>query len=62
MKPGSKNVKDINKSIKRVESLTDQYKKKRISTENFIKEVHISLSKMTSERDYVEYLSNIGQI
>lgn len=62
MKPGSKNVKDINKSIKRVESLTEQYKKKRISTENFIKEVHISLSKMTSERDYVEYLSNIGQI
>lgn len=62
MKPGSKNVKDINKSIKRVESLTDQYKKKRISTENFIKEIHISLSKMTSERDYVEYLSNIGQI
>ena len=61
-KPGSKNVKMINEATKRIETLTSQYKKKRITTENYIKEVHLSLSQMSDERDYVEYLTNIGQL
>lgn len=62
MKPGSKNVKIMNESTKRIESLTTQYKRKRMTTENYIKEVHLALSQMTSERDYVEYLTHIGQL
>jgi hypothetical protein len=62
MKPGSKNVKIMGESEKRIESLTVQFKKKRMTTENYIKEVHIALSQMTSERDYIEYLTHIGQL
>lgn len=62
MKAGTKNIKQINESIKRIESLTNQYKRKRMSEENYIKSVHEALSKMTNERDYISYLSNIGQI
>ena len=61
-KPGSKNIKMIKESTKRIETLTSQYKRKRMTTENYIKEVHMSLSQMTSERDYVEYLTHIGQL
>jgi hypothetical protein len=41
--------------------LTKQFKLKRISIEDYIKEMHVALSGMTDERNYVEYLSNIGQ-
>jgi hypothetical protein len=61
-KIGSKNIKAINESSNRIESLTIQFKKKRMSIEEYIKEVHISLSMLTSERDYIEYLTDIGQI
>lgn len=60
-KPGSVNVREINDAIKEIELNTSLYKKKRLSTESYIKKVHISLSRLTSERDYIEYLSNIGQ-
>jgi hypothetical protein len=59
--PGSVNVSKINESIKSINYLTIQYKKKRISTERYIKEVHENLSKLTTQRDYLEYLKNIGQ-
>jgi len=58
---GTKNLVAINKSIKNIELLTEQFKRKRITTDNYVKEVHIALSRLTSERDYIEYLSNIGQ-
>jgi hypothetical protein len=61
MKKGSKNIVAINNSLDRVDSLTKQFKLKRISTENYIKEVHLALSGLTDERNYIEYLSNIGQ-
>lgn len=61
-KPGSKNVKMINEATKRIETLTNQFKRKRITTENYIKEVHLSLSQMSDERDYIKYLTNIGQL
>lgn len=60
-KPGSVNVREINDAIKEIELNTSLYKKKRLSTESYIKKVHISISRLTSERDYIEYLSNIGQ-
>lgn len=62
MKTGSKNVKMVNESTKRIEALTAQFKRKRMTTENYIKEVHMALSQMTSERDYIEYLTHIGQL
>lgn len=62
MKPGSKDVKTMNESTKRIETLTSQYKRKRMTTENYIKEVHLALSQMTTERDYIEYLTHIGQL
>lgn len=62
MKTGSKNVKMVNESTKRIEALTTQFKRKRMTTENYIKEVHVALSQMTSERDYIEYLTDIGQL
>ena len=58
---GTVNVKCINESINSIESLTKMYKSKRMSTENYIKNVHECLSKMTTQRNYVEYLKNIGQ-
>ena len=59
--PGSVNVKKITESTTAIENLTSQYKKKRISTEIYIKQVHENLSKLTTQRDYLEYLKNIGQ-
>ena len=58
---GSINVAKIKESIKTIEMLTSQYKKRRMSTENYIKLVHENLSNLTSQRNYNEYLNNIGQ-
>ena len=58
---GTVNVKVIRESIKSIEIHTSLYKKKRITTENYIKALHDSMSKMTTQRDYLEYLKNIGQ-
>ena len=59
--PGSVNVKKITESIIAIENITTQYKKKRISTEKYIIQIHENLSKLTTQRDYLEYLKNIGQ-
>jgi len=58
---GSINTVKIKESIKSIELLTSQYKKKRMSTENYIKLVHEKLANLTTQRNYVEYLKNIGQ-
>jgi hypothetical protein len=59
--PGSVNVKEIKEAVKAIELYTSMYKRKRLTTENYIKKVHIALSRLTSQRDYFEYLRNIGQ-
>jgi hypothetical protein len=59
--PGSVNVKEIKEAVKSIELYTSLYKRKRLTTENYIKKVHIALSRLTSQRDYFEYLRNIGQ-
>lgn len=58
--PGSINTKAITESIQSIEIVTKLYKRKRLSTENYIKSVHESLSKLTTQRNYLEYLKNIG--
>lgn len=58
---GTINVPKINESIKTIEILTSRYKKKRMATESYIKLVHESLSNLTTERNYTDYLKHIGQ-
>ena len=58
---GSINVLKIQESIKSIEFLTNQYKRRRLSTEKYIKLVHENLSHLTTQRNYKDYLNNIGQ-
>lgn len=58
---GSINVAKIKESVNAIEFLTKQYKRKRMSTEQYIKSVHENLSHLTTQRNYLEYLSSIGQ-
>ena len=59
--PGTINVAKIKESVNAIEFLTKQYKRKRMSTEQYIKSVHENLSHLTTQRNYLEYLNNIGQ-
>lgn len=61
MKTGSKNVKKINEELKCIETLTKQFKRKRISLEQYTRQINESLSNMNNQRDYLIYLKNIGQ-
>lgn len=60
-KPGTKNVVANKQAIKNIEILTDRFKRKRLSQDEYILKVNQNLSTMTNERDYIEYLVNIGQ-
>jgi hypothetical protein len=60
MKTGTKNVVEIQKGVESIEKLTNLFKSKRISYEEFVEGINISLSNMTNKRDYIEYLTNIG--
>jgi hypothetical protein len=60
MKTGTKNVVEIKKGVESIEKLTNLFKSKRISYEEFVEGINISLSNMTNKRDYIEYLTNIG--
>ncbi len=59
--PGSLNVKEIKNSINGIETLTNAFKRKRISTDQYIKGIEKCLSNLNSERDYEKYLKNLGQ-
>jgi hypothetical protein len=61
IKSGTKNVVAIKESIKNIETLTARFKRKRLTQEQYILLVNQNLSKMTDERNYIEYLVNIGQ-
>lgn len=58
---GSVNVAKIQESVKSIEILTSQYKKRRMSTQEYIKLVHENLSHLTTQRNYLDYLNSIGQ-
>ena len=60
MSTGSKNIVAIQKSTKKIEDLTSQFKMKRISYEAFVQGLNEAMSEMTSKRDYLEYMRNIG--
>ena len=57
---GTKNVVAIQNGIESIEKLTELFKLKRISYEEFVEGINLNLSNMTSKRDYVKYLTNIG--
>ena len=59
--PGTINVVKINESIKSIQFLTSQYKRKRIDTENYIKLIHENLSQLTTERNYLDYLNEMNE-
>jgi hypothetical protein len=59
--PGSINMVKVKESISAIEFLTKQYKRKRMTTENYIKQIHQNLANLDTQRDYLEYLKNIGQ-
>jgi hypothetical protein len=60
-KSGTKNVVAIKDSIKNIEALTERFKRRRMTQEEYILRVNKSLAKMADERNYIEYLVNIGQ-
>lgn len=61
MKTGTRNVVAEKEAIKSIEFLITRYKRRRMSKENFIRKVNQNLAKFSDERDYIEYLKNIGQ-
>jgi hypothetical protein len=60
-KTGTKNIASKNKALKNIESLVSVYKKRRMSDEQFIKLINQNLASISKQRDYIEYLQNIGQ-
>ncbi len=60
MATGSKNVVAIQNATESIETLTKMFKSKRISYEAFVEGINKNLSDMTSKRDYIQYLKNIG--
>ena len=61
MKTGTRNVVAEKEAIKSIEFLITRYKRRRMSKVTFIKKINQNLAKFSDERDYIEYLKNIGQ-
>lgn len=61
MKTGTRNVVAEKEAIKSIEFLITRYKRRRMTKDNFIRKVNQHLAKFSDERDYIEYLKNIGQ-
>lgn len=49
-------------SIKNIELITKRFKTGRMTTEQYITLMHENLQKLSSKRDYIGYLMNIGQL
>ena len=49
-------------SIKNIELITKRFKRGKISTEEYITLMHENMQKLSSKRDYIGYLMNIGQL
>lgn len=58
---GTTNMKEVNEAIHTMDILMKLYKRKRMTTSDFQKKMTEQLVKMESKRDYLQYLSNIGQ-
>jgi hypothetical protein len=59
--PGSVNMKNIQEALKTIEILTDRFKRRRMTSDSYLSSMNECLSKITTERNYTEYLKNIGQ-
>lgn len=60
-KTGTKDVVVIKKAIKDIEKLTEIFKRKRLSHDEYVLRVNKKLASMNTERDYMLYLQSIGQ-
>ena len=58
---GTVNYVDKQESIRRIELITERFRKGRMNTDDYIFQVNESLQKLASKRDYINYLMNIGQ-
>jgi hypothetical protein len=58
---GTVNYVDKQESIRRIELITERFRKGRMNTDDYIVQVNESLQKLASKRDYINYLMNIGQ-
>ena len=58
---GTVNYVDKQESIKRIELITERFRKGRMNTDDYIVQVNERLQKLASKRDYINYLMNIGQ-
>jgi uncharacterized membrane protein len=59
---GTVSYTDKRDSIKQIELITDRFKKGKINNEDYIKLIHENLQKLTTKRNYIGYLMNIGQL
>ena len=59
---GTVSYNDKRDSIKQIELITDRFKKGKINNEDYIKLIHENLQKLTTKRNYISYLMNIGQL
>lgn len=60
MAVGVKNTVIVKKSIDKIELLTKRFKSKRMSYLEYFEEVNKCLTDMAVERDFIEYMKNIG--
>ena len=58
---GTVNYVDKQESIRRIELITERFRKGRMNTDDYIVQVNENLQKLASKRDYINYLMNIGQ-
>ena len=59
---GTASYVDKQDSIKQIELITDRFKKGKINNEDYITQIHENLQKLTTKRNYIDYLMNIGQL
>lgn len=60
-KTGTKDVVAIKEAIRDIEKLTEMFKRKRLTQDQYVLRVNQKLASMDTERDYLQYLQNIGQ-
>lgn len=60
-KTGTKDVVSIKEAIRDIEKLTEMFKRKRLTQDQYVLRVNQKLASMDTERDYLQYLQNIGQ-
>lgn len=60
--PGTVNMAVVKEAINSIEFITKQFKLRRITSEQYVNQIQDNLSRLTTQRDYSEYLKSIGQL